>query len=171
MNNKSHGQGGPIGTNGSSRLRGLVNKGGLLPMSIHRVIYFRKLRHILVCSGLALFMVCAVIPGNPIHAQEPGEPEEFGTPESPIPIHDGKRYKPEVVLPLQYPNGFHGYGRIDVLDEDGVIIADVFIKLAPYVTYHTPTNMDSYMAEFNPGDLVGWLKNLEGEIISLWLIP
>jgi len=137
-------------------------------MSINRVISFGKLRHILVCSGLFLFLVCAVIPGNPIHAQEPSEPEEFGAPESPI--RDGKRYKPEVVLPPQYPNGFHGYGRVDGFDEDGVVIGDVFINLAPYITYHTPTNKDSFSAEFNPGDLVGWLKNQEGEITSLWLI-
>jgi hypothetical protein len=140
-------------------------------MSIHHIISFAKLRHILVCSGLFLFLVCAVIQGNPIHAQEPGEPEEFGTPESAIPIHDGKRYKPEVVLPPQYPNGFHGYGRMDVLDEDGVVIQDVFFKLEPFVTFHTPTKTDSYMAEFNIGDRVGYLINMEGGIISLWLIP
>ena len=150
MNNKSHGLGGLIRRNGSPRLRGLDNKGGLLPMSLHRIISFGKLKHILVCLGLALFLVSVVIPADLSHAQ--------------------KRYKPEVVLPPQYPDGFHGFGRIDVLYEDRIVIGDLSIKLTPFVTYHTPTNMNSYSADFNPSDLVGWLKNLEGEIISLWLI-
>ncbi len=120
-------------------------------MSLHRIISFGKLRHILVCLGLALFLVSVGIPADLSHAQ--------------------KRYKPEVVLPPEYPNGFDGFGRLEMLEENGVTIQDVFIKLAPFVTYHTPTNMDSTSAEFSIGDLVGYLKNLEGEIISLWLIP
>ena len=119
-------------------------------MSIHRIISFGKLRYILVCTGLALFLVSVVIPADLSQAQ--------------------KRYKPEVVLPPQYPDGFHGFGRIDVLYEDRIVIGDFSIKLTPLVTYHTPTNMNSYSADFNPGDLVGWLKNLDGEIKSLWLI-
>jgi len=119
-------------------------------MSLHRIISFGKLRHILVCLGLALFLVSVGIPADLSHAQ--------------------KRYKPEVVLPPEYPNGFDGFGRLEMLEENGVTIQDVLIKLAPYVTYHTPTNEDSFSVDFNPGDLVGYLKNLEGEIISLWLI-
>jgi hypothetical protein len=101
--------------------------------------------------GLALFLVSVGIPADLSHAQ--------------------KRYKPEVVLPPTYPNGFDGYGRIEMLDEDGVVIQDVFIKLASFVTYHPPTNMDSFSAEFSIGDLVGYLTGPEGEITSLWLIP
>lgn len=119
-------------------------------MSIHRIKSIGRLRVILVCSGLALILVSAVIPVNFSHAQ--------------------KRYKPEVVLPSGYPNGFDGYGRIETLEENGVVIQDVFIKLASFVTFHTPTNMDSMSAEFNIGDLVGYITNIEGEITSLWLI-
>ena len=119
-------------------------------MSIHRIISFGKLRHILVCLGLALFLMNVGIPADLSQAQ--------------------KRYKPEVVLPPEYPNGFDGYGRLEMLGENGVTIQDVLIKLASFVTYHTPTNMDSTSAEFSIGDLVGYLTGPEGEITSLWLI-
>ena len=119
-------------------------------MSIHRIISFGKLRHILVCLGLVLFIVNMGIPADLSHAQ--------------------KRYKPEVVLPEGYPNGFEGYGRMEALDDYRAVIQDVLIRMAPSVTFHTPTNMDSTSAEFNIGDLVGYLTNPEGEITSLWLI-
>ena len=119
-------------------------------MSKHRIVSFGKLRHILVCLGLALFLVSVGIPADLSHAQ--------------------KRYKPEVVLPPEYPNGFDGYGRMEMLGENGVVIQDVFIKLASLVTFHTPINMNSTSAEFNKGDLVGYLTDPEGEITSLWLI-
>ncbi len=119
-------------------------------MSLNRIKSFGKLKHILVCLGMALFLVSFVIPADLSQAQ--------------------KRYKPEVVLPPEYPNGFDGFGRLEMLEENGVTIQDVFIKLASFVTYHTPTNMDSTSAEFSIGDLVGYLTDPEGEIISLWLI-
>ncbi len=120
-------------------------------MSIHRIKSFGKLKHILDCSGLALFLMGVGIPADLSHAQ--------------------KRYKPEVVLPPEYPNGFDGFGRLEMLEENGVTIQDVFIKLASFVTFHTPTNMDSTSAEFSIGDLVGYLTDPEGAITSLWLIP
>ena len=104
----------------------------------------------MVCSGVALFLGNAVIPVNFSHAQ--------------------KRFKPEVVLPSGYPNGFDGYGRIEMLEENGIVIQDVLIRLSASVTFHTPTNMHSMSAEFNIGDLVGYITNIEGEITSLWLI-
>ena len=119
-------------------------------MSIHRIISFGKLRHILVCLGLALFLVNTGMRVNLSHAQT--------------------RYKPEVVLPADYPNGFDGFGRIDDLDDYRAVIQDILIKVAPSVTFHTPTNMHSTTADFEIGDLVGYLTNKEGEIISLWLI-
>ena len=120
-------------------------------MSLNRIKSFGKLKHILVCLGLALFLVSFVIPADLSQAQ--------------------KRYKPEVVLPPEYPNGFDGYGRLEMLGENGVTIQDVLIKMTPYVTFHTPINMNSTSAEFNKGDLVGYLTDPEGEITSLWLIP
>ena len=119
-------------------------------MSKHRIVSFKTLRHMMVCTGLALFLASIGVPGDLSYAQQ--------------------RYKPEVLLPLGYPDGFHGFGPIDALNEDGIVIGDIFIKLSPFVTCHKPTNMNSYLADFNTGDLVGYLKNPGGEITSLWLI-
>ena len=114
------------------------------------IIFFKGLKHFIVCSILTLFLVNTGMPVNLSHAQT--------------------RYKPEVVLPADYPNGFDGFGRIDDLDDDRAVIQDILFKLSPSVTFHTPTNMDSTAAYFDIGDLVGYLTNKEGEIISLWLL-
>ena len=138
-------------------------------MSINRITSLGRLRVILVCSGLALFIGSALIAVNPTHAQEWEESEPgFVPPENPGEAQ--KRYKPEVVLPSGYPNGFHGFGRIDMLEEDGVVIQDISIKLSASVSFNTPTNKDCTRFEFNEGDLVGYLKGIGGEITSLWLI-
>ena len=119
-------------------------------MSADRIIYFKTWRQLLVCSMLTLFLVSTGMPMTLGHAQ--------------------KRYKPEVLLPKDYPDGFDGFGYLDALSEDRVVILDVSIRLVPYVTFHTPTNMNSTAAEFRIGDMVGYLKNEAGEIVSLWLI-
>ena len=136
-------------------------------MSKYRTLSLGMLRHNLFFLALTLFLLCAMIPGNPVHAEGL---EGYGESEGPVIDLTLKRSKPEMVLPLQYPDGFHGYGHIDVLGEDRVIIGDISMKLATNATFHTPTNMDSYIAEFSSGDFVGWLKNTNGEIASLWKI-
>jgi hypothetical protein len=119
-------------------------------MSVDRIIYFKAWRRFLVFLMLTLFLVSTGIPVTLSHAQ--------------------KRFKPEVVLPKDYPDGFDGFGPLEALNENSVVIMDVSIRLVPFVTYHTPTNMNSTAAEFRIGDLVGYLKNETGEITSLWLI-
>ena len=119
-------------------------------MSINHTRYFKAWRQFLVCSLLALFLVSTGMPMTLAHAE--------------------RRYKPEVVLPSSYPDGFNGFGYMQALAEDRIVIDDISIRVAPFVTYHTPTNMNSTAAEFKIGDLVGYLTNEEGEIISLWLI-
>lgn len=105
---------------------------------------------ILICIGLALFFANAVIPSGISHAQ--------------------RGVKPEVVLPKNYPNGFDGFGRIDRIAKNEVVIDDTLIPLASYVLYHTPEEMDAPSYLFVPGKLVGFMKNSENAIESLWLI-
>ena len=119
-------------------------------MSVDCIRYFKAWRQFLVCSVLALFLVSTGMPMTLSHAE--------------------KRFKPEVVLPEDYPDGFNGFGYMEALDENRIVIDDISIRMAPFVTYHTPTNMNSTAADFKIGDLVGYLTNEEGEITSLWLI-
>jgi hypothetical protein len=103
-----------------------------------------------LCAGLALFFLSTVIPATVRYAQS--------------------RVKGEWVLPKFYPDGFDGWGRIDSITEDTVVIDDTAIKLSPSIVYRTPTNRHATSAHFKPGNLVGFMTNGSDEIVSLWLI-
>jgi hypothetical protein len=109
-----------------------------------------RLRHMLVCTGVALCLVGAAMPDGLSRAQ--------------------RRHKPEVKLPSFYPEGFHGYGRLDRIGQDEVVIQDSLKKLAPVVTYHTPDNRYATKAYFKLGDLVGYMIDSDRQVVSLWLI-
>jgi len=109
-----------------------------------------RLRHLVVSAGVALCLVGGAAPDGLSHAES--------------------RVKPEVVLPRFYPDGFHGYGRLSRIDQKEAVIDDHLLKLAPQVTYHTPTEKIAGQYAFKPDDLVGYLTNSKRQIISLWLI-
>jgi hypothetical protein len=119
-------------------------------MKENNKIFLGRIKHILICSGLVLFIVSSAIPARVAHAQ--------------------RRVKGEWVLPKHYPDGFDGMGHIDRIAKDEIVIDDVLLRLSPSVTYRTPKTKHSTSAHFSPGNLVGYLKNSEGEVISLWLI-
>jgi hypothetical protein len=87
-----------------------------------------------------------------------------------VPSHAERRVKPEIVLPGDYPDGFHGYGRLGRINQKEAVIDDHLRKFAVQITYHTPTEKISGLYAFKPGDLVGYLVNSERRIVSLWLI-
>ena len=111
---------------------------------------FGRAKHILISAGLALFIAGVAIPSGFSYAE-------------------GK-IKPEMVLPKGYPNGFNGYGYIDRIARDEVVIDDAYFKLSPSIEYNTPTRRDASKAFFRPGVLVGYLTSSENEIVSLWLL-
>ena len=82
-----------------------------------------------------------------------------------------ERYKGEWVLPEHYPDGFHGWGRIDRLDTDEIVIDDHLYPLSPSVKFNTATNLNVRASWFRIGDTVGYLADANGLIISLWRIP
>lgn len=108
------------------------------------------MKHILICIGVTFVLFSAAMPGGPSHAE--------------------RRVKPEVVLPGDYPDGFHGYGRLNRINQNEAVIDDRLRKLASQVTYHTPTEKTSGQYAFKRGDLVGYLNDSERQIVSLWLI-
>jgi hypothetical protein len=83
---------------------------------------------------------------------------------------EGRYYKEEWKLPSFYPKGFDGYGRIDRLDMDEIVIDDSLLKLAYNVRYNTPRRKSNTDTDFGVGNLVGYLVNGEGQVVSLWLI-
>jgi hypothetical protein len=120
-------------------------------MKKHKV-FLKGTTPILISISLALFFVTMTMPFNDIHAQQ--------------------RVKPEWRMPKHYPNGFNGWGYINVIsvDKGEVVIDDVSQRLSPNAEYHTPTEMHVPITLFQRGNLVGFIKNSQDEIISLWLI-
>ena len=111
---------------------------------------YRMMKGILIGIGLALFFMSIIIPSGVILAK-------------------GK-YKPEWVMPEHYPDGFDGWGRIDRIGKNELVIGDRSLPFAENVEYHTPTASDVSIAYFNSGDLVGYVLNPKRQIVSLWLI-
>jgi hypothetical protein len=106
----------------------------------------------LMCTGLALCFISMATTSNLSYAQGQG------------------KVKPEIVLPEKYPDGFDGWGQLDRISTVDVVIDDSLYKLAPDVEYHTPQDRLATMYSFKPGDLVGFLRNGSGKIVSLWLL-
>jgi len=125
----------------------IKSKGIVEHMKSNRKCLIRK---IILCLALVVFLTAGLMPAGVGQAE--------------------RRVKGEWTLPKHYPNGFHGYGYLDRIAEDEVIINDSVLKIAPYATYATPGSEIATSADFKLGDLVGYLKNAKNEVESLWLI-
>jgi hypothetical protein len=106
----------------------------------------------LMCTGLAFCFISVAATSNPSYAQSQ------------------RKVKPEIVLPEKYPDGFDGWGQVDRISTGEVVIDDSLYRLAPDVEYHTPQDRLATMYSFKPGDIVGFLRNGNGKIASLWLL-
>ena len=82
----------------------------------------------------------------------------------------GRYYREEWKLPDFYPRGFDGYGVIDRITDNEVVIGDTFFKLSFDVQYNTQRNKNTSDYSFKAGRRVAYLLNKEREIESLWLI-
>lgn len=81
-----------------------------------------------------------------------------------------QKIRGEWILPENYPQGFDGYGYINRIAADEVVIDEALFRVSPAVTYATPNSIMAKIGDFTDGDLVGYLTNTEQAIISLWLI-
>ena len=74
-------------------------------------------------------------------------------------------------LPDFYPENFSGYGCIDGIDGDGVVIDDRLMRFSMGATFHTPGKNDTNWMRFEPGYLAGYIWNEDdNKIESLWYI-
>ena len=79
-------------------------------------------------------------------------------------------HKGDWIQPSGYPVGFHGWGRLDRVGPDSVIIDDTQYHLAVAAAYHTTEMRDVPFSDLKAGAVIGFMLNAEDEIISLWLI-
>ena len=100
--------------------------------------------------GVALFILGAAIPPDNGYAR-------------------GK-FKPEVRLPEGYPDGFDGFGQINRIAPDVVVIDDTKYRFIVHVEYNTPRERNTLPALFVPGKFVGFLLDSQGQVTSLWMI-
>lgn len=104
-----------------------------------------------LCSFFVLLIVCVILPPGSCYA--------------------GRELKGEWVLPENYPgNGFDGWGCIDTITNDELVIGDTSLKFAKRVEYYLPEADYKPERYFKKGILAGFLKNNQDEIVSLWYI-
>ncbi len=119
-------------------------------MKKHKTDCHHRIRQIIVGIALALIVAGICIPAG-VSAGE-------------------QKVKGEWILPAHYPAGFDGYGYINRIAAEEVVIDESLLRLSPAATYTTLNSVMAASADFADGDLVGYLTNSEQEIISLWLI-
>jgi hypothetical protein len=126
--------------------------GGVTVMQTSNTKYHKRAQHVLIiCVGLAIFVGGLFIPAS-VNSE-------------------GQKVKPERIMPKHYPpDGFDGYGQIDRISTQEVVIDDNLFKLARSVTYVTPNDNIASRSDFEMGDLVGYLENSDREINWMWLI-
>jgi hypothetical protein len=84
---------------------------------------------------------------------------------------EGKNYyREEWNLPDFYPRGFDGYGRIEQIEKNNIVITDTALKLSPGARFCTPHSRRASRTAFAAGSLVAYILNDKREIESLWLI-
>ena len=114
-------------------------------------IFRRRWGAFWVCLGLALVFVLSAVPGNYSYAQ-------------------GRFMREEWQVPKFYPRGFDGYGKIEKIEKNRVVIADTAWKFAPGIKFATPGDRSAGIDAFSVGDTVAYLLNQDREITSLWYI-
>jgi hypothetical protein len=119
-------------------------------MIFHKIFRQRK-NAFWMCLGLAMIFMLSAVPGNFSYAQ-------------------GRFMREEWKVPDFYPRGFDGYGKIERIDQGGVVIDDTAFKFSRQTRFATPRDRHAGIISFSAGDTVAYLLNAEREITSLWYI-
>ncbi len=106
-----------------------------------------NLKYVLLKIGLALLFAGIILPAALCLAQENS-----------------------TTLPEFYPESFSGQGCIDRITARLVVIDDRLWQFSSAATFHTPKMPQAYWSRFRRGYRVGFIKNSENQIESLWYI-
>jgi hypothetical protein len=69
-----------------------------------------------------------------------------------------------------YPKRFDGWGKIHRIGPNEIVIDDAVYNITQRTTYHTPRLKNTTKSVFAVGQTVGFIRNLDGDIESLWRI-
>ncbi|MFC1868468.1 hypothetical protein ACFL0H_10080 [Thermodesulfobacteriota bacterium] len=111
----------------------------------------KGIKSIIVLAGLAMFLAAVTTSSIPCFAEH-------------------RLVKPEWVMPANYPEWFHGWGRIGYIGKDELVINDIPHRLSIDAEFHTPERLNVSKNLFVPGKMVGFLFNDDYDIVSVWLI-
>ena len=114
-------------------------------------IYRRRWSALWVCLGMALMFTLSAVPGDISYAK-------------------GRFMREEWKVPEFYPRGFDGYGKIETIEKDRVVINDTSWEFSRGIQFATPRDRHAGVSSFSAGDTVAYLLNENREIISLWYI-
>ncbi len=89
---------------------------------------------------------------------------------TPDPSIAQRKYRPEMLLPSHYPEVFDGYGRVDRIEGEEIVINDRLFKLSPRFSFATKTSTRAAGELLKVGDTVGFKISADSHVISLWLI-
>ena len=118
---------------------------------IFNKIFRRKQSAFWICLGLAVVFVWVAVPSDFSYAQ-------------------GRFLREEWKLPKFYPRGFDGYGKVEKILQNGIVIDDTGFKFSRHIQFATPRDSNAGIYAFSVGDTVAYLLNEKREIISLWYI-
>ena len=79
----------------------------------------------------------------------------------------GRYFREEWQVPGFYPRGFDGYGIIERISGDEVVISDTRFKLSPQVQYNTLRQKNTSDHNFSTGSQAAFLLNYDREIECL----
>jgi hypothetical protein len=125
-------------------------KGAIGGMKINRMSGHHRIKQMVAVFGLALMVFVFCSPASVWGAE--------------------RNFKGEWILPEYYPKGFDGYGYINRIVAEEVVIDDELLRISPSVLYATPISAMATNGDFSEGDLVGYLTDSKQAIVSLWLI-
>ena len=89
---------------------------------------------------------------------------------TPDPSDAQRKYRPEMVLPSYYPNEFDGFGRVDRIEGDEIVINDRLLRLSSRYTFSTKRSQRAAREILKAGDMVGFTIGSDGLVAALWLI-
>lgn len=80
------------------------------------------------------------------------------------------RHRPEMILPSHYPEFFDGFGRVDRIEGDQIVINDRLLRLSSRFTFSTKQSQRAPRELIKEGDIVGFVLNSSKEVTGIYLL-